>query len=64
MVAWVPDRLGRFPKRPHYSPSELDQECEAIVGRFQLARYDNVHYPISTSDLTLLVESACSDVDH
>lgn len=64
MVRWVPDRTGRFPQRPHYTQQELDQECEAIVGRFLRSRYGKVQYPISTADLTVLVESACSEVDH
>lgn len=64
MVKWVPDRTGRFPQRPHYTQQELDQECEAIVGRFLRSRYGKVQYPISTADLTVLVESACSEVDH
>jgi len=63
MVAWVPDRSGRFAKRPHYTHPELDRECEAIVGRFLLDRYGRIEYPLSTSDLTVLVENYCSDVD-
>jgi Zn-dependent peptidase ImmA (M78 family) len=64
MVVWVDDRTGRFPKRPHYKPAELDRECETVVGRFLRGRYGVVNYPLSTEDLTLLVESVCSDVDH
>jgi hypothetical protein len=64
MVAWIQDRLGRFPKRPHFTQTELDQECEAIVGRFLLDRHGEVQYPLSTEDLTVLVEGYCSDVDH
>lgn len=63
MVAWVPDRSGRFPKRPHYTQQELDRECEAIVGRFLREKYGKVEYPLTTNDLTILVESFCSDVD-
>jgi len=63
MVKWVPDRTGRFPKRPHYDQKELDRECEAIVARFLRQRYGKVEYPLSTSDLTVLVEHHCSDLD-
>jgi Zn-dependent peptidase ImmA (M78 family) len=63
MVAWVPDRSGRFPKRPHYTQQELDRECESIVGRFLREKYGKVEYPLTTNDLTILVESFCSDLD-
>lgn len=63
MVRWVPDRTGRFPQRPHYTQQELDQECEAIVGRFLRERYGKVEYPLRTNDLTVLVEQHCCDLD-
>jgi Zn-dependent peptidase ImmA (M78 family) len=63
MVKWVADRGGRFPQRPYYTQQELDQECEAIVGRFLRARRGKVAFPLSTNDLTILVEQHCSDVD-
>lgn len=64
MVAWILDRSRRFSKRPHYTHAELDRECEAIVGHFLHRHRGAVSYPLATGDLTLLVESHCSDVDH
>ena len=63
MVAWVPDRSGRFGRRPHFSREELDRECEAIVGTFLRGRYGEARYPISTDDLTVLVERYTSSLD-
>ena len=63
MVAWVPDRSGRFGRRPHFSREELDRECEAIVGSFLRSRYGEARYPISTDDLTVLVERHTSSLD-
>jgi Zn-dependent peptidase ImmA (M78 family) len=63
MVAWVPDRSGRFGRRPHFSREELDRECEAIVGSFLRGRYGEARYPISTDDLTVLVERHTSSLD-
>lgn len=56
MVRWVPDRTGRFRQRPHYEPAELDRELGAVVVGFLLERYGKVAFPISTEDLTVLIE--------
>jgi hypothetical protein len=62
-MKWVPDRTGRFAERPHYDPSEMDYECERIVQEFLSRKYGKVIFPISTSDLTILVEGAVDDLD-
>jgi hypothetical protein len=53
---WVPDKTGRFHRRPHYQQSELDAECEQIICRFLLSRHSRVEYPIVTDDLIHLLE--------
>ena len=60
---WVSDTTGRFAKRPHYSPEQLDAECERIVSTFLSARYGRAVFPISTDDLTALLETAVDDCD-
>jgi Zn-dependent peptidase ImmA (M78 family) len=55
-MKWVPDTSGRFDKRPHYSPGELDDECEAIITKFLLEKYRKIEYPIKTDDLVGLLE--------
>lgn len=62
-MKWVSDRTGRFHQRPHYEPEELNAECEMLVREFLVARYGQITYPISTDDLTVLIESHVSDLD-
>jgi hypothetical protein len=63
MVRWVRDTTGRFPQRPHYASSELDQECEVFVTSFLKARHGVVQYPIETDDLTVLLERETEELD-
>jgi hypothetical protein len=63
-MKWVRDATGRFPKRPHYLPEELDAECEKIVHDFLLNRYGRVEYPVRTDDLTVLLMSAGAKLGH
>jgi hypothetical protein len=62
-MKWIKDTTGRFSHRPHYLPDELDLECERIVASFLQNRYGRVEFPISTSDLTILVENETADLD-
>jgi Zn-dependent peptidase ImmA (M78 family) len=62
-MQWVKDRTGRFSQRPHYLPAELDAECENLVCDFLLSRHQHVQYPISTDDLTVLLETLADDLD-
>ncbi len=62
-MKWVSDRTGRFIRRPHYDPTEMDYECERIVQEFLVRKYGKISFPISTSDLTVLIESAVDDLD-
>jgi hypothetical protein len=55
-MRWVEDKTGRFAQRPHYSPQELDVECDKIISTFLRKRYNEVRLPISTDDLTRLIE--------
>lgn len=63
MVKFVRDMTGRFSQRPHYEPQELDRECEAIITKFLKDKYGKVEFPISTDDLTVLIERDTSDFD-
>lgn len=63
MVRSVPDKTGRFLQRPHYEPKELDRECEQIVTAFLKERYGEARFPISTDDLTLLIERHAEGLD-
>jgi hypothetical protein len=59
-MKWVPDTTGRFDKRPHYRPGELDDECEAIITKFLLEKYRKIEYPIKTDDFVCLPEQDAS----
>jgi len=60
---WVHDRTGRFRWRPYYQPGDIDALCEDRIERFLRARYGMVEYPVSTDDLTRLIEQEASDLD-
>ena len=61
-MKWVPDRTGRFARRPHYLPEELDEECERIIGEFLKQKYGRAEFPVKTDDLTVLIEQK-ADLD-
>lgn len=62
-MRWVRDQTGRFAWRPWYDKEEIDRLCEGRVERFLCRRYGVVQYPLSTDDLTLLVEQDVDDLD-
>ncbi len=59
----VKDRTGRFPERPHYEPTELDVECERFVSDFLGDRHGRIQWPLTTDDLTCLLELEVADLD-
>ncbi|HEY6343693.1 MAG TPA: ImmA/IrrE family metallo-endopeptidase [Bryobacteraceae bacterium] len=61
-MKWVPDRTGRFAKRPHYLPEELDEECERVIVEFLKQKYGRVDFPVKTDDLTVFIEQK-ADLD-
>lgn len=63
MVKMVRDLMGRFAQRPYYLAEELDHECEEIVTAFLTARRGNVRFPITTDELSVLIEMEGADLD-
>ncbi len=63
MVQYIADKTGRFIQRPHYKPEELDHECESIMNKFLTSRYGKIQFPVSTEDLTCLIEQDTADLD-
>ena len=59
----VRDTTGRFGQRPHYEPAELDRECETLITGFLKAKHGQADYPVSTDDLTTLLEQEARDLD-
>ncbi len=62
-MRYVPDRTGRFAERPHYEPKELDMMFEQIVVDFLTTRHHKVQFPITTDDLTILIEQDTEHLD-
>lgn len=62
-MKWVPDRTGRFPKRPHYDPDELEFECQQIVESLGELRRGAISFPLTTDDLSVLLEARVGDLD-
>lgn len=63
MVTYVRDQTGRFLKRPHYKPEELDRECETVITSFLEELYGEASYPVDTEDLKKLIERDTEDLD-
>ena len=61
-MKWVTDKTGRFAKRPHYFPEELDAECEWIILEFLKEKHGKVEFPVTTDDLSVLIEQK-ADLD-
>jgi Zn-dependent peptidase ImmA (M78 family) len=62
-MKWVVDTTGRFGWRPYYTREELDNECEQIAADFLVNKHGAIRFPISTDDLSVLVERDTSDLD-
>lgn len=63
MVKMIRDLTGRFALRPYYIASDLDRECEQIVIAFLTARHGAVRFPITTDELSVLIEMEGADLD-
>jgi hypothetical protein len=55
-MRWIADNTGRFGRRPFYSNEEMEFECEGVVSEFLSEARGGVVYPLTTDDLTLIVE--------
>jgi hypothetical protein len=62
-VILVPDQLHGLGERPHYQPGELDREFEGLVSRHIRRRRGAVTYPLTTDDLTVLIEDHVENLD-
>jgi len=62
-LKWVSDKSGRFRQRPHYLPDELEHICESAICTFLRERNGKVSFPVTTADLTVLIEKAVDDFD-
>jgi hypothetical protein len=60
---WVKDATGRFTRRPYLLPEEMDAQSEKVISDFLMEKYRKISFPVSTDDLTILVESMTQDLD-
>lgn len=63
MASWSIDKSGRFPQRLFLRAAEIDRDCERLVTAFLQERHGEVRLPLSTDDLTVLVEQHSSSLD-
>jgi Zn-dependent peptidase ImmA (M78 family) len=63
-VKWTRDDTGRFRQRPHYLPDELESICDKAISGFLTEKYGQVRFPVTTSDITVLIEKAVDDFDN
>ena len=62
-MRWTKDLTGRFPERPYYPQEVLDSLSEEWVVGFLVERYGKAEFPVSTEDLTVMIECDTSDLD-
>ena len=62
-MRWIADRTRRFQQRPYYAEHELDEQCQEIVAGFLKAKYGSAAYPITTDDLTVMIERDVAELD-
>lgn len=63
MVEMIRDTTGRFAERPFYEARDLDNECERLICDLLLKRRGKIDYPVSTDDLTVLIELHEAELD-
>ncbi|MCA1471159.1 ImmA/IrrE family metallo-endopeptidase [Bradyrhizobium sp. IC3195] len=59
----IRDTVHAFQERPHYDASELDTMFERAVTGFLKKKYGVADFPISTDDITTLIEQDVTDLD-
>jgi IrrE N-terminal-like domain len=63
MMIWIPDRTGRFRKRPYFFQDALDRRCERLIEQFTVSLYGHFSTPIPTGGLIKLLEKYAGDVN-
>jgi hypothetical protein len=61
-MRWLRDASGRFPRRPHYTESELEDVCADLLRELRQLR-DTGEPAVDTDDLSVLVEQHAADLD-
>jgi hypothetical protein len=56
MILWLPDRTGRFRRRPYFDLNELNRRCERVVEQFSHRLYGQEAVSVPTGMLVKLIE--------
>jgi hypothetical protein len=59
----IRDTFHGFGQRPFYQEAELDTMFENIVADYLKSKHGKISFPISTDDLTTLIEQDVADLD-
>ena len=62
-MRYVRDTIHGFRERPHYEAPELDSMFEKLVADHLRSKHGKVEFPISTDDITTLIERDVADLD-
>lgn len=62
-MKYIRDTVHGFQERPHYETAELDTMFERAVTGFLKKKYGTIRFPITSDDLTTLIEQDVSDLD-
>ena len=64
-MRWLRDATGRFPRRPHYEPDELESVCADLLSELRSARprSGDGSMALGTDDLTVLIERHANELD-
>jgi hypothetical protein len=63
VARWLRDASGRFPRRPHYEPAELESVCADLLSELHQLRPPTERRAITTDELTVLIEQHAADLD-
>jgi hypothetical protein len=64
MITWIPDRTGRFRRRPYFPQDELDRRCERVITRFTRTLYGFANVRVPTGALIKLLERDAAELNH
>jgi hypothetical protein len=63
MVRHITDPSGRVSEKSQFKPDELDKECQSIITAFLREVHGKSTFPVTTDDLTVLIERYVKDLD-
>ena len=62
-MRYYADTTKRFSQRPHFDEKEINRTCERLLAKYYGTPVSKITFPISTDDLTNLIEKEAEDLD-